>query len=95
MIIATVSTGYADGYNRSLSNIGFVFVNNMRAKIIGRVCMDQFMIDVTNIPNVKVGTNVYIWDNKIITLNDIATICNTITYEIICGISDRVRRIFK
>ena len=95
MAVATIPIGYADGLRRSLTNTGYVVINKQKAPIIGTVCMDSCMIDVTNIPNVKVGTDVYIWDNKIVTLDDIAEQCNTINYEILCGISDRVRRIFK
>ena len=95
MAVATIPIGYADGLRRSLTNTGYVVINKQKAPIIGTVCMDSCMIDVTNIPNVKVGTDVYIWDNKIVTLDDIAEQCNTINYEILCGISDRVRRLFK
>ena len=95
ILVATIPIGYADGLRRVLTNKGYVVVNNKKAPIIGTVCMDSCMIDISNIPNVKVGTDVYIWDNKIVTLDDIASICNTINYEILCGISDRVRRIFK
>ena len=56
--------------------------------------MDSFMVDVTDIPNVKVGDDVYIWDNNIILLDDIAKKCDTINYEIISTISERVERIF-
>ena len=62
--------------------------------IIGRVCMDSFMVDVTEIENVEVGDSVYIWDNKIITLEDVAKKCDTINYEILSTISNRVPRIF-
>lgn len=94
MIIATIPIGYADGLRRQLSNKGTVVVNNQKAKIIGNICMDSCMIDVTNIKNVGVGTDVYIWDNDIRTLEDIANECNTINYEILSTISDRVPRIF-
>ena len=56
--------------------------------------MDSFMVDVTDIENVKVGDDVYIWDNEIITVDEIAKICNTINYEIISTISDRVPRVY-
>lgn len=54
--------------------------------------MDSFMVDITNIPNVKIGDEVYIWDNINITLDEIAKKCNTINYEILCTISNRVIR---
>ena len=95
MKVATIPIGYADGLKRSLSNKGSVVINGKKAPIIGSVCMDSCMIDVTNIDDVKVGTDVYIWDNEVITLDDIAEECNTISYEIVAGISDRVPRVFK
>ena len=95
MKVATIPIGYADGLKRSLSNKGSVVINGKKAPIIGSVCMDSCMVDVTNIDDVKVGTDVYIWDNEVITLDDIAEECNTISYEIVAGISDRVPRVFK
>ena len=92
--IATVPLGYADGIRRELSNNFEVLVNGKKAKIIGKVCMDSFMIDVTDI-DVKVGDEVIIWDNTNITLDDIADVCNTINYEILCNIGSRVPRIFR
>lgn len=92
--VATVPLGYADGMRRSYSKEGYVVVNGKKAKIIGTICMDSFMIDVTDIPNVKEGTKVYIWDNEIITLDEIAKKLNTINYEILSIISSRVPRKF-
>ena len=94
MKIATIPIGYADGLRRCLSNKLEVLVNNKKAKIIGSICMDSCMIDVTNI-DVEVGDLVYIWDNKNITIDDIAILCDTINYEILSTISDRVIRIIK
>ncbi len=94
MKIATIPIGYADGLRRCLSNKLEVLVNNKKAKIIGSICMDSCMIDVTNI-DVEVGDIVYIWDNKNITIDDIAILCDTINYEILSTISDRVIRIIK
>ena len=91
--VATVPLGYADGIRRSMTGAK-VFVNGYTAEIIGRVCMDSFMIDVTNIPDVKVGDEVYIWDNENITLDEVAKKCDTINYEILSCISDRVPRKF-
>jgi alanine racemase len=91
--VATVPLGYADGIRRDLSNKGYVLINGKKAKIIGSVCMDSFMCDVTSIKDVKVGDTVYIWDNKEITLEDIANLCNTINYEILSTISSRVPRV--
>lgn len=94
MKIGTVSIGYADGVRRALSNKGYVIINNQKAKIIGNICMDSFMIDITEIEDVKEGDDVYIWDNKMITLEEIADKCDAINYEILSTISDRVKREF-
>lgn len=91
--VANVPIGYADGIRRSLSNKGHVVINGQLAPIIGTVCMDSFMIDVTNIENVKIGNEVFIWDNKNITVEDIAKECGTINYEILSTISNRVIRV--
>ena len=92
--IATVPLGYADGLKRILSNVGEVVINNKKVPIIGSICMDSFMIDVTDIKDVKYGDDVYIWDNNLITLNDIAKKCDTINYEILSTIGKRVPRVF-
>lgn len=91
--IATIPIGYADGLTR-VSNKGFVVIKNQRAPIIGSVCMDSIMVDVTNIKNVSINEDVYIWDNKLIKLEEIASLTSTINYEIISRISERVPRIF-
>ena len=92
--IATIPVGYADGIPRALSNKGYVVINNKKAPIIGSICMDSFMVDVTDIENVMVGTDVYLWDNDIITLESIANLVGTINYEILSTISYRVPREF-
>ena len=92
--VATVPIGYADGLRRSLSNKGEVVIQGKRARIIGKVCMDSFMVDVTDFENLEVGEEVYIWDNENITLEEIAKECDTINYEILSCISNRVPRVF-
>ena len=94
MKIATIPIGYADGLRRELFDKGEVIINKKKVKIVGTICMDSCMVDVTSIKNVKVGDTVYIWDNDIITLDEIAKKCNTINYEILSTISERVPRIF-
>ena len=94
MKIATIGIGYADGIRRILSNKGEVIIRGKREKIVGIICMDSFMVDVTDIDEVKEGDEVFIWDNKIITLEEIAKKCDTINYEIISTIQDRVPRKF-
>lgn len=90
--IATIPIGYADGIRRSLSNKGRVYIKGEYAPIIGSVCMDNFMVDVTHIQDIKIGDDVVIWDNKNITLEEIAKTCDTINYEILCTIGKRVKR---
>lgn len=92
--VATVPIGYADGLRRELSNRGLVCVCGRKVPIIGKVCMDSFMVDVTEISDVKVGDDVWIWDNENITLEKVAEQCHTINYEMMCTISNRVPRKF-
>jgi alanine racemase len=92
--IATIPIGYADGFRRDLTNKGYVVINGKRAPLVGAICMDSCMVDVTEIPNVKVGDKVYIFDNDLITLDYIAETCLTIPYEILCNISYRIPRKF-
>lgn len=93
--VATVPMGYADGIRRSLSNKGSVVIRSQRCPIIGTVCMDSFMVDVTDLKDVAIGDAVYLFDNELITLEEVAEICGTINYEILCGISERVERVMK
>lgn len=96
--LATVTAGYADGYPRSLSNKGEVIIRGKRCKITGRICMDQFMCDVTDVPDAAVDDEVILiggeGENRI-TADDIAAMTGTIGYEVICDISHRVPRIPK
>lgn len=92
--IATIGIGYADGIRRGLSNKGYVVIKGVKCRIVGSVCMDSFMVDVSHIKDVNVGDLVYIWDNELVTLEDIAKELDTINYEVISGISERVPRIF-
>ncbi|MGO5072509.1 alanine racemase [Clostridium sporogenes] len=97
-IIATLPIGYADGYNRLLSNKGKVIVNGKLAPVIGRVCMDQCMIDVTSIGDLKVGDVVTIMGEESgvsYTAEDIASEIGTISYEVICNVNKRVPRVYK
>lgn len=91
--IATVCIGYADGYSRRLSNRGRVLINGEFAPVIGRVCMDQLMVDVTNLENVSVGDEVVILgcdgENEI-SAEEIATLTDTINYEVVCQFQKRV-----
>lgn len=92
--IATIPIGYADGFRRTLSNNGHVVIRGHKVPIVGKICMDGFMADVTDLEEVEIGDDVWIWDNEHITLDEVAHRCNTINYEIISTISNRVPRIF-
>ena len=96
--IATLPIGYADGYLRALSNNGEILINGNRASVVGRVCMDQCMIDVTGIDGVKQGQEVTVFgsdeNGKTIKIDEIAKKSETINYEIICLIGKRVGRIY-
>ena len=94
-LIATLPIGYADGYSRSLSNRGTVLVRGVRAPILGRVCMDMCMVDVTDVPGVREGDEAVLIGSQggeRITAGDIAGQTGTIAYEVLCGISSRVPR---
>ena len=92
--VATVPIGYADGFRRTYSNGWEVMIRGKKVPIIGKVCMDSFMVDVTDVEDVALGDEVIIWDNENITVEDLAERCDTINYEILCSISDRVPRKF-
>ena len=91
--IATVPTGYADGYNRCLSNKSQVEINGKLAPVVGRVCMDQLMVDVTGL-DVKMDDEVILMGDSY-GADDMAKELGTINYEVICDISSRVARIYK
>lgn len=96
-MIATIPIGYADGYRRSLSNRGMVLIHGMRSPIVGRVCMDQMMVQVTHIPDVQVGDEVVLigrQGNEEIDIDEVAGWLDTINYEIPCMIGKRVPRIY-
>lgn len=92
--VATVPIGYADGFRRTFSNGWEVSIRGKMAPIIGKVCMDSFMVDVTDIDDVALGDDVIVWDNENIKLEDLANKCDTINYEILSTIGARVPRKF-
>lgn len=94
--IATVAIGYADGYPRALSNKAHMLMHGKRAPVIGRVCMDQLMLDVTDIPEAAMGDIVTVVGtdgSESVTFDDLAAWVGTINYEVLCGISKRVPRL--
>ena len=95
--IATLPVGYADGLNRRLSNCGVALVRGRRAPLVGAVCMDLCMLDVTDLPEVGVGDEVVFigrQGDESITAEEVAETCGTIPYEIFCNINHRVGRIY-
>jgi len=97
MRVATVTIGYADGYSRLLSSKGEILVRGKRCRIVGRVCMDQLMIDVSDVPEAVSGDIVTLIGrdgDECITADELASVYGTIGYEVVCGISKRVPRIY-
>ncbi len=97
MRIATLPVGYADGYSRLLSNRGWVLIHGRKAPIVGVVCMDQVMVDVTHISGVKPGDSAVLigtQGDETISAEDIARLCGTISYEVLTGIGRRIPRIY-
>lgn len=92
-VVATIPTGYGDGYHRLLSNKGCVMIHGKKAPIIGRVCMDQMMVDVTDIPEVSFEDEVVLLGDGY-TADDMAKEIGTIGYEIVCDITKRVTRVY-
>lgn len=98
MKVATVPVGYGDGYRRSLSNKGYVLIRGYKAKILGRICMDQFMVDVTDIDDVCLGDEVVLIGrsgNEKITTEEIAKMAgDTFNYEVVCDLGKRMPRVY-
>lgn len=97
MKVATIPVGYADGYPRQLSGKGWVLIHGQKAPILGRVCMDQFMVDVTDIPNTSSGDEVTLIGrdgNEVITAEEFGELSGRFSYEFICCISKRVPRVY-
>lgn len=95
--IATIGFGYADGYPRQLSNKGWVLIHGKKAPICGRVCMDQFMVDVSEIPDVKCGDEAVLIGrdgDEIITMEELGDLSGRFNYELACDISKRVPRVY-
>lgn len=98
MRIATVPVGYGDGYPRSLSNKGYVLIRGKKARILGRVCMDQFMVDVTDIPDAAFMDQVTLIGSdgeERITVDDLAELSGRFNYEFVCCLSKRIPRVYR
>lgn len=95
MKIATVPVGYADGLPRALSPYATMTINGKKARVVGRICMDQCMLDVTDFDEVHEGDSVTVFGGNSMSVDYIAEKCGVINYEIICGINKRVPRVFK
>ena len=98
IVAATIGLGYADGYPWSLSNKSYVLVDGHRAPVIGKICMDAMMIDITGIPGVKPGDEVVLvgkCGDETITVDELAGLAGSFSYELLSGLSDRLSRIFK
>jgi alanine racemase len=96
--VATIPMGYADGYRRGLSNRFYVLVRGRRARVIGTVCMDMFMADVSDVDGVRVGDEVLVFgrrDEDCLPAEEMAQALGTINYEIVTGVSRRVPRIYR
>lgn len=96
-MIATIPVGYADGYARGLSNRGDVLIHGKRAPIRGRVCMDQFMVDVTDIPDVKCGDKVVLIGSdgdEQITMEEVGERSGRFNYEFVCDLGKRIPRVY-
>ena len=95
--VATIPVGYGDGYPRTLSNTGYVLIHGKKAPILGKVCMDQFMVDVTDIENVKEGDEVILIgssEEEVITMEALGELADRFNYELVCVIGKRVPRIY-
>ena len=98
MKVATIPVGYGDGYPRSLSNKGYVLIHGKRARILGRVCMDQFMVDVTDIPDTKFMDPVTLIGEDggdRITVEDLSELSGRFNYEFVCCLGKRIPRVYK
>ncbi len=96
-VIATVPIGYADGYNRNLSNQARMLVHGQFVPVVGRVCMDQTMIDVTDVPDVKMGDEVVVFGKQgdnVLPIEELAEKLHTINYELTCVVTKRVPRVY-
>ncbi|SEB48770.1 alanine racemase [Paenibacillus sp. GP183] len=96
-VMAVIPVGYADGYSRALSNVGTALIHDQYVPIAGRICMDQTILDVTQVPNVSVGDEVILLGgsaNHFISVDEVAHLIKTINYEVVCNVGKRVPRYY-
>lgn len=95
-VVATVPIGYADGYSRLLSNRAYAVVKGQKVPLIGNVCMDQCLFDVSSIADIKENDEVLLFGRPEdgVTADDLAGIMGTINYEVVCSVSARVPRVY-
>ncbi|MFZ1119916.1 MAG: alanine racemase [Candidatus Binataceae bacterium] len=96
--IGVLAVGYADGYRRGLQHGGEVMIRGRRAPVVGAVCMDLTMVDLTDVPGAAVGDEVILWGGAgeaMISVNDIARLAQTISYEMLCTVGKRVPRVYR
>lgn len=97
-VIGVLAVGYADGYRRGLQHGGEVMIRGRRAPVVGAVCMDLTMVDLTDVPGAATGDEVILWGGAgeaMISVNDIARLAQTISYEMLCTVGKRVPRIYR
>ena len=92
MRVGTVNIGYGDGYNRLLSNRAYVSIHHQVVKVLGRVSMDMICIDLSAIEQAKIGDEVVLWGNGNVSVDQVAKQAQTIAYELLCGLNQRVER---
>ena len=95
--IGTVPVGYGDGYPRSLSNVGYVLVHGKKAPVRGRICMDQFMVDLSGIPEAEAGDEVTLVgtsEGAEITIEELGELSGRFPYEFVCDLGKRIPRVF-
>jgi alanine racemase len=96
--LGVLPVGYADGYRRGLQHGGEVLIRGSHAPVVGAICMDLTMIDLTDVPNARVGDEVILWGGvgeAMISVNDVARLAQTISYEMLCTVGRRVQRIYR
>jgi alanine racemase len=96
-VIGVLAVGYADGYRRGLQHGGEVLIRGRRAPVVGAICMDLTMVDLTAIPDAQIGDEVILWGGAgeaLISVNDVARIAQTISYEMLCTVGRRVARVY-